>query len=502
MMARIATTVFFSIFLPLILAQSSFTPQSTWGSASVYIEGRAFYIQSGRPNGIQTWVTQAFSISLATAWNVTAPAFTQMKNGLDGHVYANALLLDGVTWAAIRNNTYFTYNLNRQELTKKGPVTNYNGNQSLAAVRDPSTGDLIIPAAALPVPNGNTTMRFNPTTAMQTTLPRFADVDGHQYYTIAASDSAKAIFYFGGLILNEVYPTFAKLEYGSSAWSMVSVIGSVAPPARAVSCMVAAYGGTKMILIGGEGANKTVLSDVYIFDVATSTWTKGADGGATRQRAGHNCAVSGDNVVVYGGYSNVSGRLPVPELVSVYSLTWNVWQQSFLPSGPIPTAPDSDSGSSGKSNIGAIAGGAGGAIAVILIAVVVFWIRRKKRSKDEAEGKDAFHLTQSSIPKQPPGFTSGNPQLYRDNTVLRDGKLAQQLLDSEDQQYKPTAVAEKSPQTKNTPGVGQPEWGDQRLKQDIMDIVTTMKDPTQGARSPQVYHPTPWQGASRNPQEV
>ncbi|GJJ70730.1 hypothetical protein EMPS_03080 [Entomortierella parvispora] len=511
MMARIISTILLClIFLHVALAQTSFTPQSTWGSASIYIEGRAFYIQSGRPNGLQTWVTQTFSISLATAWNVTAPAFTQLKNGLDGHVYPSALLLDGVTWGAIRNNTYFTYNLNRQELTKKNPVANFNGVQALAAARDPSTGELVIPAAALPTLNGNATMRFGPTTETQSTQPRFTDVDGHQYYTIVASDSAQAMFYFGGLIVNEVFATFAKLDYGSPAWAAVTVSGSVTPPARAVSCLVAAYGGTKLILMGGEGANKTVLSDIYVFDVATSTWTKGPDGGVTRQRAGHTCAVSGDNLVFYGGYSSVSGRLPVPELVSVYSLTASAWQQAFVPAGPIPSPisspgpslPDSGSGSPGKSKVGAIAGGSGGAVAVILIAALVFWTRRRKRSQAGKE-EEVIHLAQTPSSTLP-GSPHNNPQLYRGNSVMSvNGKLAQRLLSNEDQQYAPI-VPEKAAQAKDS-AVGHPEsmpWGNERLKQDIMNIVTTTPPPSSLPRGPQACAATSWQATPRNPQDV
>ncbi|KAG0326446.1 hypothetical protein BG000_001399 [Podila horticola] len=324
MIAKTLPTLFFVSLLlatsfqtsPFTLAQSTFTPQPTWGSASVYIEGKAFCIQSGRPNGNQTWVTQVFYISLNSTWAVTSPAYIPMPNGLDGHVYANTLLPDGVTWAAIRNSTY------------------YNAAQPVAAVRDPTTGDLIIPAAYRPTPDANATMRFSPTAGTATSLPRFADMDGHQYYTLAASESAKAIYYFGGLVVNDVFATFARLDYGGSAWSLVTAQGQV-PTARAVSCMVAAYGGTKLVLMGGEGAGKIVLSDIYIYDVASNTWTKGQDGGATRGRAGHACAASGDSVVVHGGYINIS-RAPVPEMTSVFSLKTNTWLQAFVPVWPHP----------------------------------------------------------------------------------------------------------------------------------------------------------------------
>ncbi|KAG0034637.1 hypothetical protein BGZ82_005653 [Podila clonocystis] len=141
--------------LALALAQSKFTPQPTWGSESVYIEGTAFYIQSGRPNGNQTWVTQAFSISFHATWAVNSPAYAPMPNRIDGHVYANTLLPDGVTWVAIRNSTYYTYNLSTGTLTQHAVVNSSNDAQALAAVSDPTTGELIIPAAYRPTPDAN-----------------------------------------------------------------------------------------------------------------------------------------------------------------------------------------------------------------------------------------------------------------------------------------------------------------------------------------------------------
>ncbi|KAG0097976.1 hypothetical protein BGZ93_001503 [Podila epicladia] len=489
-MTRTLLTFFFVSLLlvpsfqirPFALAQSTFTPQSTWGSTSVYIEGKAFYVQSGRPNGVKTWLTQAFFISLNTTWAVASPAYTPMPNGLDGHIYANTLLPDGVTWAAIRNSTYYTYNL---------------------------SSDLVIPAAYRPAPDANATMRFAPTTAqIVTPLPRFADVDGHQYYALAASNSAKAIFYFGGLIVDDVFDTFARLDYGGSAWSLVAAQGQ-APSARAVTCMVAAYGGTKLVLVGGEGAGKVVLSDIYIYDVATNTWTRGPDGGASRARAGHACAASGDNIVVYGGYININ-RAPVPELTSVFSLKTNTWQQAFVPSGPIPTPPGSGSGGSGSGSgsgggseggsgngtssttdptggrsgdgpsIGAIAGGVGATLLVIV--VILFWVRHRKRSKEEV----------GVLEKGQPTGRQNDPQLYPENNTptekSADMDLVLQLIERESRQYDETVVV-RSPHTMPDPAVGRPEavvWQSARLEKDISQLVATMEiAPT--ARGPQLY---------------
>lgn len=76
--------------------------------------------------------------------------------------------------------------------------------------------------------------------------------------------------------------------------------------------IAAAYGGSKIILLGGgkqmpKPANESLpteditLKDVYMLDVATSAWTKLTDAPSTYYKP--VCAVSGDYLIVYGGYS-------------------------------------------------------------------------------------------------------------------------------------------------------------------------------------------------------
>ncbi|KAG0063962.1 hypothetical protein BGZ93_003440, partial [Podila epicladia] len=123
MIARSLLTLFALILSPSYrtdasaFAQSTFSPQPTWGSASTYIEGQAFYIQSGRLNGLETTTTQTYSISLNTSWNITAPAYTALPNGLDGYLYAN-VLLDNTYWGAFRDDSFYYYNLTSLAVVK------------------------------------------------------------------------------------------------------------------------------------------------------------------------------------------------------------------------------------------------------------------------------------------------------------------------------------------------------------------------------------------------
>ncbi|KAG0359873.1 hypothetical protein BG005_011930 [Podila minutissima] len=79
------------------------------------------------------------------------------------------------------------------------------------------------------------------------------------------------------------------------------------PDERRDACFVAAYGGTRLVLAGGGNQStpvageSLVLSNVYMLDVATLVWTTLADAPSPYYKA--ICAVSGDNLILYGGYS-------------------------------------------------------------------------------------------------------------------------------------------------------------------------------------------------------
>ncbi|KAG0090739.1 hypothetical protein BGZ92_002318, partial [Podila epicladia] len=206
MIARILLTILPSLLLysshqitPLALAQSTFTPQSTWGSASVYIEGKAFYVQSGRLNGRKTTTKQTYSISLNTSWNVTAPAYTALPNGLNGYLYAN-VLLDNVMWGAFRNYAFYYYNLTSLAVVKDGFAAPHKDGQALAAAFNPNEREIVVPGAGDRGNSTYATLHMTLPTASVTLQYPFADVDTHKYYSIVASDTDKAMFYFGGMV--------------------------------------------------------------------------------------------------------------------------------------------------------------------------------------------------------------------------------------------------------------------------------------------------------------
>lgn len=287
-------------------------------------------------------------------------------------------------------------------------IVTYTGTHALAAARDPVTGEMVIPGGFFSSPLLNITMRFSPERLTSTSVPAFSEIDNRRYVAMAASESAKAVFSFGGLVGGNVMSSFARLDSGAASWRSAATTSDPSP--RAVTCLVSAYGGSKLVVFGGETQLDEVLGDIYIFDVALSTWTRGTDGGPNRARAGHVCAVSGDMFLSWGGYRNVSTRAAVPETMSVYNLKTNTWVNRYTPTlgsgsesggngnnmgggsgsgggqetghdSALPSDSNTKSSAGSSMNVAAIVGGAG-AVIVLLGAMFLIFHRRRATQRD------------------------------------------------------------------------------------------------------------------------
>ncbi|KAG0017094.1 hypothetical protein BGZ81_010915 [Podila clonocystis] len=400
------------------------------GASSVMVEGKVFYVQGGLSNGqIQrSNLRQTFSIDLSGTWNVSHPPYTAMADGIDDSYYPGTLLNDGATWFMIhRNKTIFHYNLATQTVSPKGVIANYSSIEGLNAFLDPKTNNVIVPNGYWSQPGPFTTLNISPTSLMSQQLASLPGTDGLRYYASAWSASESAYYAFGGW--NQVYSSdLVRFDVANNKWSNITAPGS--PTARDVACLASAYGGTKLVLFGGESpSGKVVLSEIYVFDVVKGTWFRGHDGGPSRARAGGVCGVSGDSLVLWGGYTDMGARGPVQELLSVYNIKTNTWQQKFNDLGNVGNESGSGSGSEPGSdngngldpntpsatspgpNIAAIAGGV--VAAVVIIAAVAFFLYRRKangaivssqqpKSPYESSG---YRKTNSQLVSQPLGRT-------------------------------------------------------------------------------------------------
>ncbi|KAG0075326.1 hypothetical protein BGZ92_002959 [Podila epicladia] len=395
--------IFFTLSIELVNAQTPFKPVSTGDSASVFIEGKAFYIQGG---SIQNTTTnQAFSISLHASWNTTNPAYTPLPDALYDKLFPNTLLPDGTTWFAICNKTFVTYNISDGKITLRGPASMYSNFSGLSAVFDWGLKEVVIPngfnngiqTTNLYVGPGNLVTRENPTFPLN-------EISVLLRYSLAWSENTQKTFLFGGSTHSVLSGTLYERHpspFGN--WGLINTtldgLPLTGPSPREAACLVPAFNGTKLILFGGSGPTGSILfnvalSDIYIYEVAKASWTKGSDAGSTRARAAHACAVSGDALIVWGGFSNLDVKRPAVQMIAVYNLTSNKWVDEFIAptakqeptsiSKPSPTGAagagsgyDNSPSNSGSGNIdtGSIGGGVV-AIAVVLAALgFVLWRR-------------------------------------------------------------------------------------------------------------------------------
>ncbi|KAG0086204.1 hypothetical protein BGZ92_008323 [Podila epicladia] len=158
------------------------------------------------------------------------------------------------------------------------------------------------------------------------------------------SSARKSIFF----LHTEGPTTLYEYNIASDSWTTVVCTGDIPSP-RVCASFVSAYGGTKLVAVGGKqkGDQKNnvepdmcdnlALSDMYTFDVKTSVWTK-----ETTTPVGYTAAayaVSGDHLVLYGGFSVSKNTSPdidcdfvYNSTPSIYNMKTRTWVSTYMPS--------------------------------------------------------------------------------------------------------------------------------------------------------------------------
>ncbi|KAG0097620.1 hypothetical protein BGZ93_002365 [Podila epicladia] len=167
----------------------------------------------------------------------------------------------------------------------------------------------------------------------------------------------------------------------NQSWVTLMEKGDI-PKRRTGQCYVSAAGGKKIVMAGGlrstslnvappgtgtvtayptatptDGTRAApptnyndVLSEVFIFDIDTSTWSKVGD--TPVGFYGSICAVTGDNLIFYGGYNQYS-ELPRRFVYNankpyIFNLKDNTWVTDFVPAKLGGPGTGSESGASDK----------------------------------------------------------------------------------------------------------------------------------------------------------
>ncbi|KAF9345796.1 Acyl-CoA-binding domain-containing protein 5 [Mortierella sp. AD094] len=329
-------SLFFSFTFFILLSALSnfvhsqaFTPSVTYGSSSVFIEGRGLYIQGGYSNTLNA-VSQTFMIDLSTPWSTSNPVYRKLPDGIPEGKSASALSPDKQSWFVMSNSTAYSFNFNSSKWTNIFSSISLNPMLGLTGATDPSTGLVFIPNGQLTPAGDQAMLRVNLGTNTFDNVPMVTGLLSLSSFSTAWNSVKNSLFVFGGTV-NGATSSTLYLYNTISQWS-IPTTGGTAPPGRSAACLVPAYNDTRMVLFGGVSIQGAAMNDIYFLDVTTMTWTQGPDAAKTNTRSASSCAVTGDFFVSWGGSD---GTLAVKSNTTlVYNMKTNSWTNSF---GLLPT---------------------------------------------------------------------------------------------------------------------------------------------------------------------
>ncbi|KAK3805811.1 MAG: hypothetical protein J3Q66DRAFT_422521 [Benniella sp.] len=318
--------------IPHVLAAGSKTPFGELFPEVATIENQQLIISHtnrfsfAEPNS----VAQFISLDLSTAWTSDAPAYKKLTlrpTGPSEKQGYPALIKDQESVLYFTNTTTYKYNI-KTDAWDKDPYMNWNYTAFYAGVVTDTDTGLIYGLGhsneAWTAPDTKW-MRFttlDPVTKNYT----FADTAPSSWTSMVYSSASKSILAYASIM--RLYNTTSK------EWSLISTNGD-APSTRQWPCLVSADGGKKLILAGGvDLEHKVLYKDVYLFDVATSVWSKLAD--APRPALGPGCAVSGNSFLYWGGAKSVNVTELNEEGPAILNLASNTWGNRYTPPGQTP----------------------------------------------------------------------------------------------------------------------------------------------------------------------
>ncbi|KAG0272720.1 hypothetical protein BGZ95_011496 [Linnemannia exigua] len=340
-------SVSFNIFLYTAFSTQCFTlaqtPSTFYSPAAVSYPAFArtvtkLYIIGGMmPLGSDyDKIPQFMSLDLSIPWNTTLPAWTKLADGPRQSLFPAAFSSDEQILYAfhIRGTTspwqYHVQDDTWQEMT--APLFENTETQGVKAVTDPRTGLIYLAA-------GSDNSNNHPSPLKQLDI---YDPVSQTIHSIGLLDPAKpfpvrlkygsvwskyrnSILYWGGRYNISDPPgdiaenVITELSTDSWTWSIMPTKGP-APEVRSFHCMAGNEDGTKVVSYGGQLRNDTLLGEVWILDVPTTTWSQGPSGPI---RASAACAIAGDLFIIWGGRRGaIVNALPEMMIYNISSSTY------------------------------------------------------------------------------------------------------------------------------------------------------------------------------------
>ncbi|KAF9345178.1 hypothetical protein BGX34_004969, partial [Mortierella sp. NVP85] len=326
-------------------------------------------------------------LDLSVSWNTSDPVYKQLENGPKVVKGPCAVTNDGESVFLLSGGKSHVYSIqsNSWAVLDIKSLAVYRGT---LAVTDPETGLIYFPD----------------TTAQMYSLDlRINTVNITKGIPILDSDMIIWSAYLRSMVkvaFQGDHYTFtpSNMSESSTGWNLFRT-GTV-PERHKWACVLPAFGGSKLLYIVEPSAAWSTI--VYTLDVATRTWTKGSP---TPYFSAHACAVSGDQVILWGTFQLMTQRKTV-----VYNLKTGKWTDRYIappprptntrtthasqppqtPTQPIPsTTPSSDMTSSNKSSSdmkpGVIIAIVAGTLLSIAMICINVYLRISKRSKADSK---------------------------------------------------------------------------------------------------------------------
>ncbi|KAF9326127.1 hypothetical protein BG006_010419 [Podila minutissima] len=369
------------LLLPLIataLVAAQTCPESVVRASFTSSEHQKLYINGGRTQTVGKKAEDRsgfFSLDLSIAWPKATPAWKKLDPlpRLTNQTGEASITLskDGATLYVAQGLAFLPYtiatNSTGEEIAAEVGFMDYF---SLGQIRDTETGKIY--GVGWCRVDDSTTYGNRPRCTLSTFDPlgprktiSTSSVTGLEYghndlpnIQGIYSRSTKLLYFlnnstdFAGVSGNKA--TISQYDVAGKALQVTGAIGDI-PDARGGACFASAFDGTKIVLAGGlkqTSSNSTtgaVQSDVYLFDVASKAWTKLKD--APAAFAYGVCAVSGDHLIVYGGYSeytvsvngsivyredgSANGTIGYNNAISILNLKTNTWVDEYKPSSSV-----------------------------------------------------------------------------------------------------------------------------------------------------------------------
>jgi len=429
-------SVLFSLSSHLSVHAQTFQPFLTVQPANAFVDGKALYVLGGgTKEGALT--EQTFMIDLSVSWNTTSPAYKKLPNVASSNWIPSAMSADGQKWFVFVNSIGYVYDTVGGLWTRafQEPGANVAGFFGRAATTDPATGLIYIPYGYLK-PDGTWGM-------MIVDLTNNTYSAGNDMNFVAPDDNTYSVTWIPALkSLLYAYENAMYLYNPTDGWR--SFNGPAGFRAQEGFCLVTSSSGSKVVLFGGYSLSlNATIGDMFILDVPTLTWKKGTSSPPRDVRRYHACALSNDQLIVWGGDTgNWLFILPAEHLTTVYDLKTDKWVTNYVaptapaitskPSGnmppsttgtPSPSSTPND-GTSGISKSTAITIGAvGGVLAFgFMLGGMFIYRARMGRPKPSPPSEPASTLHSSTLPYDDRHPGEGGDSNKRKETV-QEGSL-------------------------------------------------------------------------------